>query len=723
MPSSIVCIDDSADMRIILEKFLKDAGYDVKTASGGREGIDLVKRDHPDLVLLDIMMPDMDGFETCSRLQKDPATASIPVMFISAVKSEEDRLRAFAVGGVDFLSKPPSKQAVLDKVRKIIEKSGKWSDLNLALTTQIFRPVTSFREFKGYLASKLESTAAQADEIAAMGPHDLYPGMAAAGVPEDRIALLIARFTGYTHLKTLERAEIRLGILPTSFCKENLVVPVKTAGEGEGLVITNPFNRELMDLLSTLPKESRGTRMFVTAPQNVRLLFAVETGEHDVLEGGKAEGRAKSIEEILGGEEEMPAQAGEAEDEEESERVSENDSAVVRLVNHVINEAWKLKASDIHFEPTAEGGVDVRYRVDGALYKALDIPRRYRAALPSRLKIMAGLDIAEKRLPQSGKISFKRWGKIDIELRIETVPTADGSEDAVLRILSASEPLPVDRLGMSQRNLAAFKRIIEEPYGLFLCVGPTGSGKTTTLHAALKHLNTEDVKILTAEDPVEITQPGLRQIQVNLKAGRTFASALRSFLRADPDIIMIGEMRDRETASIAIEASLTGHLVLSTLHTNSAPETIVRLVNMEVDPYSFADSLLGILAQRLLRTLCKECKRESVLGEADLWAMKEEYGSPDRFESLGARAGMKVFRREAKGCDACRGTGFRGRMAVHEVLVADDGIRSLITRSGTALDLRDRAVAGGMRTLKQDGIEKVLAGHTTFEEVRAVCSR
>ncbi|RKX66190.1 MAG: type II/IV secretion system protein, partial [Thermodesulfobacteriota bacterium] len=287
----------------------------------------------------------------------------------------------------------------------------------------------------------------------------------------------------------------------------------------------------------------------------------------------------------------------------ETEEIDETDSRVVQFVNQMIMDAWRKKASDIHIEPSPSNKItQVRFRIDGVCRPYIQIPNSFTRAVVSRVKIMSNLDIAEKRLPQDGKIKFRQRGKILLELRVATIPTVGGNEDVVLRLLHTGIPLKLNEIGMSEENLKNFKEIVSQPYGLVLVVGPTGSGKTTTLHSALYYINTPDRKIWTAEDPVEITQPGLRQVEVHPKIGLTFARLMRSFLRADPDVIMIGEMRDEETAVTGIEASLTGHLVFSTLHTNSAPETITRLLEMKLDPHNFSDSLLGILAQRLVRT-------------------------------------------------------------------------------------------------------------------------
>jgi type II secretory ATPase GspE/PulE/Tfp pilus assembly ATPase PilB-like protein len=414
--------------------------------------------------------------------------------------------------------------------------------------------------------------------------------------------------------------------------------------------------------------------------------------------------------------------------------VEQSDSSLVRLINSMIVEAHSQGVSDIHIEtrPGREK-VKVRFRIDGLLRPYLELPHTYRQALVARLKIMCDLDISERRRPQDGKINFARFvSSCPIELRVAMIPTANGLEDAVLRILASSKPMPLDSLGMSPHNLTHLKKSIERPYGMVLCVGPTGSGKTTTLHSALNFINTPERKIWTAEDPVEITQAGLRQVQVNPKIDWTFAKALRAFLRADPDVIMVGEIRDNETAQIAVESSLTGHLVLSTLHTNSAPETITRLLDMGMDPFNFADALLAVLAQRLVRRICGGCKTstpatdeqiDELLNDSlHIWgdhpqAPAREATLADWNKRYAVDGHLQFFR--GTGCAKCGNSGVKGRAGVHELLTVSKGVRSLIQQGARAEQIQHHAMGEGMRTLRQDGIEKVLAGVTTIEEVRA----
>ncbi len=415
--------------------------------------------------------------------------------------------------------------------------------------------------------------------------------------------------------------------------------------------------------------------------------------------------------------------------------IEQSDNSLVRLINNMIIEAHKDGVSDIHIEsyPRREK-IRIRFRKDGVLRTYLELPPNYRSSLIARIKIMCDLDISERRKPQDGKINFARFSaQHKLELRVATIPTNNGLEDVVMRILASAKPIPLEQIGMSPHNLAQLKTAINRPYGMVLCVGPTGSGKTTTLHSALASINVPERKIWTAEDPVEITQAGLRQVQVNPRIDWTFAKALRAFLRADPDVIMVGEIRDEETAHMAIEASLTGHLVLSTLHTNSAPETVTRLLDMGMDPFNFADSLLAVLAQRLVRRLCIGCRqsRPATEAEVDEWLdnylhafMGDPEGTPDRLalraewiEHHGSDGHLLKY--HSPGCARCDHTGYKGRAGLHELMIISRGLRRMVQTGERAEALQQLALREGMRTLRQDGITKVLAGITSIEEVHA----
>ena len=410
-------------------------------------------------------------------------------------------------------------------------------------------------------------------------------------------------------------------------------------------------------------------------------------------------------------------------EEEDNGLASNADSVVVQIANKTIEDAYQRRASDIHIESlTGKRGALVRFRIDGDCMRYQTVPYNYKRAMISRIKIMSNLDIAEKRLPQDGKIKFKTRSGKTLELRVATLPTTEGNEDIVLRLLASSEAMPIDRIGLLEQNMEQLKQLLQLPYGLILVVGPTGSGKTTTLHAALGYINRPDRKIWTAEDPVEIMQDGLRQVQVRPGIGLTFARILRAFLRADPDVIMIGETRDEETATTAIEASLTGHLVFSTLHTNSAPETVTRLLGMGMDPFNFADALLGVLAQRLVKRLCPKCREAYQPDENEKKHILHEYGfHPTQPLELSDLNEITLYR--PKGCQHCNKIGFRGRLAIYELLVSDDGLKKLIQEKRPVGEIREHAMKQGMLTLKQDGIQKVLRGDTDLKQIRAACIR
>jgi type II secretory ATPase GspE/PulE/Tfp pilus assembly ATPase PilB-like protein len=497
-----------------------------------------------------------------------------------------------------------------------------------------------------------------------------------------------------------------------SYLKANYWIPLREIEGKLEVLIDDPqaFDR-IQDIKRLFP--GKEIKCFVGFRDDI-LKYVSTVGS-----GGAAAASTDSLAEILG---ELAAEGQDDSGDEltTEQTVNENDSAIVRLVNQIILDAYKIGASDIHIEPCGEKAeMVVRFRTDGICYEYLKVPAAYRRALASRLKIMARLDIAERRKPQDGKIKFRLPDR-DLELRVATIPTSGiDNEDIVMRVLAASKPIPLDQLRMSERNLREFKFLLDKPYGIILCVGPTGSGKTTTLHSALGYLNTPEFKIWTAEDPVEITQPGLRQVQVHPKIGFDFAAAMRTFLRADPDIIMVGEIRDRETAEISIEASLTGHQVFSTLHTNSAVETVTRLLEMGMDPFNFADALLGVLAQRLARAICPRCKETYHPSKEEYDALAYGYGE-DAFAQLDIAYNDRFMLARGRGCEVCLQTGYKGRIGLHELLVVTDEIKPLIHTRARVSELLTVAKAQGMATLVQDGVLKCLQGWTDYHQVKAV---
>ncbi len=517
--------------------------------------------------------------------------------------------------------------------------------------------------------------------------------------------------------------------LKREYVESNQWVPIEDGKEG-------------LIVLCLDPERVRSSRIVQNVFPKSKLLYRVATQKdfRDTLTAfyGQETLDTGNIDDLLSG---MEGDEGEEIGSTSDDVSAASDNELVKLVNKIIIDAYNQGASDIHIEPyPGKAKTEIRFRKDGSLVPYIEVPASYRNAIVARLKIMCDLDISEKRRPQDGKIKFKKFGPLDIELRVATIPSAGGVEDIVMRILAAGEPIPLDKLGVSPSNLPKLKEAVSKPYGLFFVCGPTGSGKTTTLHSVLGFLNTPDTKIWTAEDPVEITQKGLRQVQVNKKAGLDFASVMKAFLRADPDIIMVGEMRDKETTGTGIEASLTGHLVFATLHTNSATESIIRLLDMGMDPFNFADALLGILAQRLAKRLCGKCKKTYNPGPEEVKSLLQEYCAElvhtapfkkdmksayenvykDLMKSYGNDKGQFTLCK-AVGCEACGGGGYKGRAGLHELLIASDAIKKLIQEHARVAEILAVCLEEGMRTLKMDGMEKVFQGITDMAQVRAVC--
>ena len=500
------------------------------------------------------------------------------------------------------------------------------------------------------------------------------------------------------HIDPEKVPEELVSMIPINYARKNEVVPVEMKGDMVVIALADPLNTSVVDDLQVLlgkvvfPVVSTSGEIANTINNLYnRATSAADEMIEDLEEGG-----------------ELGAVTSELEEGEPADLLDSVDEApIIRLVNTLLFQGVKQGVSDIHIEPF-EKDVVVRYRIDGVLHNILQVPRRFQASIVSRVKIMAGLNIAEKRLPQDGRIRTKVAGR-DVDIRVSTIPTIFG-ERVVMRILDRSSVLlGLEEIGLSGDKLNKFKKLLRRSNGIILVTGPTGSGKTTTLYAALNKINSEDKNIMTIEDPVEYQLKGVNQIQVNPKINLTFAAGLRSILRQDPDVVLVGEIRDLETAEIAIQASLTGHLVFSTLHTNDAPSAVTRLVDMGIEPYLISSSLVAVLAQRLVRTICPHCKVSYEPTDAEL----EELGLTREDLKDG-----KLYK--GQGCEYCMYTGYKGRTGIFELFIVSDRIRKMITQKKDASEIRKVAIEEGMTTLKEDGARKVVEGITTVEEVLRV---
>ncbi len=503
---------------------------------------------------------------------------------------------------------------------------------------------------------------------------------------------------GIPYLNKLEADEIKTDVvssLSLNYAKKNEVLPLRKENGTVIVAMADPFNHYVIDdlrIVYNLPVKP----LIASAYEIIGAINTVYNKMSDVGDKGVADMDEGNLDTI-----------GQELEEVQDLLESADEAPIIRLVNSLMFRAVKQKTSDIHVEPF-EKDLVVRFRVDGVLYDILHPPKKAQAAITSRIKIMANLNIAEKRLPQDGRIRIKIAGK-DIDIRVSTVPTAHG-ESIVMRLLDKSHVvLDMEKLGISGKILQNMREVINRSHGIVLVTGPTGSGKTTTLYAALSELNTPDVKIITVEDPVEYQLQGINQIPVNPKIDLTFAAGLRSILRQDPDIVLVGEIRDKETAEIAVQAALTGHLVLSTLHTNDSASSVTRLLDMGVEPFLVSSSVLGILAQRLIRSVCRDCAKKYTPTEADL----DLAGM--KVEDL---KGRQLYR--AVGCPNCLNTGYAGRTGIHEFLMMDDDVRGLVMKNVDATTIKKAAMAKGMSTLREDGIQKALKGLTTLEEVMMI---
>jgi type IV pilus assembly protein PilB len=507
-------------------------------------------------------------------------------------------------------------------------------------------------------------------------------------VPEDKIMNFYTTEHGIPRANFENLDPAVMNLIPEAITRRYHLVPLRRKEQTLTIAMTDPLNILVIDEI----KFRTNLSVKATVATESEIMAAIS--QHSQVEG--------SMGEILKTIDLNTVSVGEEAEFTRLKNIAE-EAPIIKLVNFVLNDAFRNRASDVHIEPD-ENFLRVRNRIDGVLYNLANLPKYLQAAIISRCKIMSDINIAVKRAPQDGRFEFEVEGK-NIDVRVSTFPTIYG-ENVVMRLLDASSiMIGVDELGLSEADLNRYKDLLQSPFGIILVTGPTGSGKTTMLYSSLSFLNSPKKNIITIEDPVEYHLFGIRQSQVNPKAGMTFANGLRSILRQDPDIIMVGEIRDLETAEVSVHAALTGHLVLSTIHTNDAPSTIIRLTDMGIKPFLAASSVIGILAQRLVRTICKECKvpvKPSLESVAKL-------GLPIPKEGLTFYMG--------KGCDACKGIGFKGRTGVFEFMIVTERIRELVSGKSSIDAIRKAAMEEGMKTLRENGLQKVLAGITTLEEV------
>jgi len=699
-PAIVLVVDDDSDTLTVADLLLGEAGYEVMLAESGKVALRIISITRPDLLLLDVDMPEMDGYAVCAKLQQSKELSYLPVILLGSAQAPADRARAVALGAVDTFAKPFDKETLLAKVATHVKTNAWWQELQQEEEKETApkrsAPASDWVQFKESFAKQVGLNAAQQERIAAITPVELY-SVPDLPVPPQKIARQIAEFMKLPYQALLISDRVALGVLPTPFCKTNMVVAITETGGERSFVVSDPFNWEVVQMLRRV-NGGKPPRLAVTEPQKILALFNEDVD--DVAPATRSDGASAG----------QPESSYDLPEEriQVSEAVTEQSAPVIRLVNQLIENAYAMGASDIHVEP-GENDVVIRYRVDGLL-RAIHQFRQPQLIHPlvSRIKIMAELDIVERRLPQDGRIVFKRFSNRggDYDLRVATAPMNHG-EKVVMRILDKRKAvLPLTALGFSERHMVLYREGIATPYGMILHVGPTGSGKSMTLYSALNEIRSPEINIQTAEDPIEYTLAGISQLQVNREIGLTFQRALRSYLRQDPDVILVGEIRDRETADIAVEAALTGHLLLSTLHTNDAASTVVRLIEMGIEPYMVSSSIVIVCAQRLVRRLCSQCKQPY---------------EPDERERrlLGIDPTTPVTLFKPVGCDACNMIGFKGRTGCHEMLIPNDQLRIAITTRGMAVEtLKRRAVElCGMTTLYWDAMEKVRAGLCHLNDV------
>jgi type II secretory ATPase GspE/PulE/Tfp pilus assembly ATPase PilB-like protein/DNA-binding response OmpR family regulator len=711
----IVVVDDNQDQLKLMNRFLSSSGYTVVAADSGHKLLDAMRDVKPDLILLDVMMPEMDGYEVCSRLQKNSETAYIPVIFITALGEEQDKARAFAVGAVDYLVKPVQKETLLEKARTHLKTNTQWKELQQSDAPSAERVEPSdFHQFKQFLWGQLNLDPTMQNQCTATPPSHVYSLAHSLGITNHQMAKYIAEFLKLPYYSQINPYNVTMGVLPIPFCKTNLVVPLGNGNEGTTFALSNPFNWELLDNLSKITGKDKSLNLVITDPEHIELLFQHESALGFEQQTTKAVG-GEGAQKIEGPTRQFPMN-------EPVEQISETDikkHPIVYIANTMINKAAAERASDIHIEPKEDETV-IRFRVDGDLRDSFAVKKNTGVMLISRLKALGGLDLAEKRKPQDGSFAATISNKT-FKLRLATTSTPFG-ESLIIRLLEpTAKPKDLSELGMMDHQVATMIEFANRTHGVILIVGPTGSGKTTTIYSFLSHIDCQKRSLISVEDPVEYTIPHANQQQANEKAGITFESLLKSAVRQDPDILFLGEVRDPYSAKMSMDFASTGHLTVTTLHTSNATTAIFRLERLGIDRGTMADTLIGVVAQRILKKLCPHCKKITQISPEER-AMLAPF--TDKIPSQVAHP---------VGCAKCNNTGYFGREGVYEIIQFDHVI-SEMARSGAPIAeirnaLRDRGdflmSTHAVKKVKdllfspKDVYEQVLVEELAFEAQRA----
>ncbi|MDY6856081.1 MAG: ATPase, T2SS/T4P/T4SS family [Thermodesulfobacteriota bacterium] len=676
----ILCIDDDPDILRLFKRFLASSQYDVITAKSSQKGLEIVKSIKPNLILLDVMMPVIDGYEVCSRLQSNDETAYIPVVFVTALGEEQDKIKAFSVGATAYLVKPIQKDALIHMVREHINTETRWDELHEDAKSwyEMIQPA-GFVQFKEYLFNQLDLNPEKRYRYSSVSSSDIYSISKGLGTDNSHIAKLIAQFLKLPYAAHIDSQDVQLGVLPTPFCKLNHVVAVNDVTHKRAFILSNPFGWDLLDTLKRVADSPQKLKLIISSPENINILFESAPPE-TFKETPKIHYGSKSA---------RPA-ISTVTDLSDAELKNQ---PIVHISNNIIHTAVYERASDIHIEPK-ETDTIIRFRVDGDLREMFTLRKSTAIKLISRFKVLADLDIAEKRKPQDGAFAAV-LGDRTFNLRLSTTYTPYG-ESLVMRLLEPyTKPKDLIELGLKDNEVKTMIQMANQTAGLILIVGPTGSGKTTTIYSLLHKIDYKARSVMSVEDPVEYRIPFANQQQVNEKVGVTFESLLKTVVRQDPDVLFMGEIRDAYSAGIAMDFASTGHLTITTLHTTNATSAIFRFERLGVNRGIMADTMIGVVAQRLLKKLCAHCKEIRPISSQE----------KDLLLSFTDDVPHQVA--HPVGCPKCNDTGYYGRQAVYEVLKFDSKISEMV-RSGIPIsEIRSFARKRGDHLMSTDGLEKV----------------